>query len=1031
MKRLSLALLALTVEWLSLRAQPVITTQPTNQVVWNGSSVLFSVGVSGTGPLKYQWQFNGTNLPNNIITTVAGDGFRSPYSGYYRGDGGAATNASLYFPSGLALDAAGNLYIADTSNQRIRKMDTNGIITTIAGTGTNDYAGDGGYATNASFNLTGSWSMNAVAGLCADKKGNLFIADFGNNRIRKIDTNGIITSVAGKGVDGYSGDGGPATSASLSMPTGMAFDNQGNLYIADMNNSRIRKVDTNGLITTFAGSGGELYLPHSVATDTNGNVFIADTYRVRVRKVDTNGVMSDVAGYGIINGFSGDGGPATNAQLTRPKGVALDPAQNLFVVDTLNQRVRMVDSNGVINTVVGNGAGSPNGAFGGDGGLATSGSLEEPVAVAFGPSGNMYIADSWNDRIRFVPFGGLPRLALSNVSLTNNGSYCVVVTDSSGSVTSSVVSLTVLVPATISAQPVSQYVAVGSNFTLSVGAFGSPQLSYQWFLNGVAVIDQTNSTFAAEGVSTNEAGNYTVIVTNLYGRATSSVASMVVGYVPHITSTPSNPLVLIGGNAWLNVGVAGTGPLTFQWQRDGTNLPKGIITTVAGKSGSGFSGDNGAATNAALNSPVGAGADAAGNLFIADSSNNRIRRVDADGVISTVAGNGNASYSGDGAAATNAALNNPAGVLVDAKGNLVIADTLNSRVRRVDDSGRIATLAGTNSAGSSGDGGAAVIAKLYRDSAMAADGAGNLYIADTYNSRIRKLDVNGIITTVAGNGTAGFSGDGGSAVSASVNFPFSVAVDGSGNLFIADTRNNRIRRVSRDGIISTVAGRGPSYPGSGLYSGDGGPATNAYLNTPRGVAVDPAGNLFIADAANNRVRAVDAKGVITTVAGKSATGFSGDGGAATNASLSVPEGIAFDSAGNLLIADTANARIRMVLLYGSYSNLSLLHLKPSDSGSYAVIVTNPFGSVTSGNYYLAVVGPPVLSASRGASGALKLAWSAQSNLTYQLQYTTNLAAPVWQNLGDPVTATNGLANAEDFPQTDTQRFYRASVSSHY
>ena len=339
--------------------------------------------------------------------------------------------------------------------------------------------------------------------------------------------------------------------------------------------------------------------------------------------------------------------------------------------------------------------------------------------------------------------------------------------------------------------------------------------------------------------------------------------------------------------------------------------PSGIITTVAGNGTYGYSGDGGTAVSAQLSSPYGVGVDGAGNLYIADTSNNRIRRVSPSGIITTVAGNGTQGYAGDGGAATSAQLSYPYRVAVDGAGNLYLADSFNHRIRRVSPSGIITTVAGNGTQGYSGDGGAATSAQLSAPQGVEVDGAGNLYIADTSNQRIRRVSPSGIITTVAGNGTYGYSGEDGVATSTPLSGPIDVAVDGTDNLYIADSKNNRIRRVSASGVIRTVAGNG-----TGGYSGDGGAATLAQLSFAFGVAVDGAGNVYIADTLNNCIRRVSPSGIITTVAGSGTYGFSGDGGHATLAQLSSPNGVAVDSTGNLYIADSFNDRIRRVSASG-------------------------------------------------------------------------------------------------------------------
>ena len=349
----------------------------------------------------------------------------------------------------------------------------------------------------------------------------------------------------------------------------------------------------------------------------------------------------------------------------------------------------------------------------------------------------------------------------------------------------------------------------------------------------------------------------------------------------------------------------------------------GVISTVAGRYlVRGYSGDGGPATQATLNEPYGVTVDAAGNIYIADTVNQVVRKVTrATGVISTVAGTGAKGYGGDGGPARSAQLNDPLGVAVDGSGNLYISDQLNNRIRKVDTAGIITTVAGTGVPGSVGDGGSATAAQLCHPYGLSFDRSGNLYVADAGNHKIRRIS-GGRISTVAGVGVTqcgqggGFSGDGGAATSAKLNDPSGVTVDGLGNLYIGDQLNNRIRKVNTSGIISTVAGTGAAG-----YNGDGIAATQAQLHSPYMAAVDGAGNLYIPDYFNYRIRKVTAStGLISTVAGIGVSGGDGDGGPATQAYISDPVNVALDTSGNLYLIDQATSRIRMVAGIASSSN---------------------------------------------------------------------------------------------------------------
>ncbi|MDQ3009558.1 MAG: SMP-30/gluconolactonase/LRE family protein [Acidobacteriota bacterium] len=332
-----------------------------------------------------------------------------------------------------------------------------------------------------------------------------------------------------------------------------------------------------------------------------------------------------------------------------------------------------------------------------------------------------------------------------------------------------------------------------------------------------------------------------------------------------------------------------------------------IIRTPAGSGFFGFGGDGGPATSARFSTPNGMAVDANGNLYIADLFNDRIRKVDSNGVITTFAGRFGGTFSGDGGPATEAGMFDVAGVAVDAAGNVFIADMDNNRIRKVDTAGKISTVAGNGAYGFTGDNVAGTQTALSSPAAVAVDIAGNLYIGDLFNHRIRKVNTQGIITTFAGTGVAGDNGDGGLATQAQIDIPEGLAFDRSGNLYIADSANDVVRKVDASGKISTFAGTGQTG-----FTGDNGQAKQARLSSPRGVVADAAGNVYIADAGNDRIRRVDPSGVITTVAGNGQSGYNADGIVATQSSLYEPAGMAADPYGVVFFADSYNDRIRML-----------------------------------------------------------------------------------------------------------------------
>jgi uncharacterized protein (TIGR03437 family) len=435
------------------------------------------------------------------------------------------------------------------------------------------------------------------------------------------------------------------------------------------------------------------------------------------------------------------------------------------------------------------------------------------------------------------------------------------------------------------------------------------------------------------------------------------VVSTLAGGSPPLTPAPA-PKSAIGSPNSVATDAAGNfyfsaGQCVFKVD---SNL---VLTVVAGNSRRGYSGDGGPAVNAELYSPEGVTLDQAGNLFIADEGNNVVRKVAATGIITTVAGIGIPGFSGDGGSATESQLNAPFGVALDAAGNLYVSDWVNNRVRKVSTAGIITTIGGNGIRSSSGDGGPAIAASIGGPFGIAVDASGNIFVADQSGDRVRMISASGIISTVAGNGTEGYSGDGGVATDAELVQPFGVAVDSAGNLYIADRESGRIREVSSAGIIITIASTtffsaptgvardafGNVYVadsganlilkvsganvlqvagnGATQFSGDGGPAASAQMNELAGLALDQAGNLYVADFLNGRVREISTAGIITTVAGAGPGGaVPGDGGPATKARLVYPEGLAFDSAGNLYIADSYDSRVRKVSPGGTITTVA-------------------------------------------------------------------------------------------------------------
>ncbi|MBL7691977.1 MAG: T9SS type A sorting domain-containing protein [Flavipsychrobacter sp.] len=332
-----------------------------------------------------------------------------------------------------------------------------------------------------------------------------------------------------------------------------------------------------------------------------------------------------------------------------------------------------------------------------------------------------------------------------------------------------------------------------------------------------------------------------------------------------------------------------------------------IITTIAGNGFNAYSGDGGPATAASIYNPLGVAADGAGNVYIVDTKNHCIRKVNSAGIISTIAGDGTAGYSGDGGPATAAKLYIPSKIALDGAGNIIFVDNGNFCIRKINAAGIISTIVGTGTAGNSGDGGPATAAQINGSPGLAIDAAGNIFFSDVTKNTIRKVSTTGIVSTIAGCGLSGYMGDGGPATAARFNEPFGIALDDAGNIYVAEYSNNCLRKVSASGIVSTVTGALVAG-----YSGDGGPASTAKLDRPASVVIDHNNEIYIGDHNNHVIRKISNTGIISTIAGTGVSGYSGDDGPATAATFRGPSDVCIDVVGSLLIADYGNSVIRRI-----------------------------------------------------------------------------------------------------------------------
>jgi len=608
-------------------------------------------------------------------------------------------------------------------------------IETVAGSSA---VGDGGPAVAA--------SLSDAEGVAVDAAGNIYIADANDHRIRKVANDGTISTLAGDGFPGFSGDGGPASAARLNTPYGIAVDRAGNLYIADLGNNRVRKIGFDGTITTVSGTD-KFLAPRNVALDSAGNLYVSEFGGHRVRRVAAiHGAITTIAGTGTA-GFAGDGGSAKTAQLNYPAGLAFDSAGNLYIADSSNNRVREILVSGIITTVLGTG----------DPGATLPNQLNVPTGLAIDSAGNLDVADSGNQRIQqLAPAGAIQTLPGAGRGLAADSKGDLLIAGGS------------------------QVFELSASLKLSTIAGGGSYL------------------FSGDG-----------------GPATSARL-----------------------NSPVAIALDSKGDLYIADQKNSRVRMVDTTGTIRTIDGDGTFG-SGAGE---LSAPGGVAVNSSGVLYIADQNNDRIEAILSSGTTVTVAGTAVPGFNGDGLPGTSTQIFSPGNMAIGPDGTIYFADKGNQRLRALRTDQTISTLTQVAAAG------------------VAVDTTGVVYIAVADLHQVLRIDRAGHQDVISGTGTPGFGGDGGPALAAQLNSPGGVAVDRQGDIYIADTGNNRLRVITLDGNIQTITGTGAAD-----FDGDGGPALSAVLNAPTALAIDFTGNIWMADTGNNRVRKLSSAGTAAEV----------------------------------------------------------------------------------------------------------------------------------------------------------------------
>ncbi len=940
----------------NIESIPVFTSTPITTINV-GSLYQYNLSASDIDSSNFIFRAaSGTDLPSwlaidLVVTTVAGDGLSDD-------DNGVTSTASFDSPTGIAIDASGNIIIADTDNHRIRIIKTDGVVRTIAGSVF-------GFADGAS--STAQFSF--PTGVAIDSLGDIIVADRDNHRIRSISAGGTVTTIAG-GSQGFVDS--TVNNAEFDSPSDVAIDGRGHIIIADTNNHRIRNINLDDIVSTIAGDDvadfvdgvsddARFSFPTGVVINSLNDIIVADRGNHSIRRIDGDSAVSTIAGNGE---FSFADGASGTARFNEPTGVAINASGNIIVADTNNHRIRNINPDGIVSTIAG------DGVAGSDDGIGVNARFFFPSGVAIDASGNIIVTDTFNHIIRKIninnfALAGIPascddigiydlELIVSDGELQSSQSFDIIVADdgSCGAIpTNLALNITTIaesiatnsIIATISADDIDNpaslsFSIVGGRDSASFSISGGNQL----------VIDHSPN-FEAQS-------SYEIIiaVSDSMHIATRSFEINVVRTenAPVFTSIPIT-MVRVNSLYQYNLSVSDADSSNLEFGvAPGTDLPSWlaidmIVTTLAGTGLRGS--DNGATSTASFRTPSGVAIDASGNIIVAERNNHRIRSIGTNGMVSTIAG-GRDGFR-DGASAT-AQFGSPSGVAIDASGNIVVADRNNNRIRKITTDGMVSTIAGSGIEGFAD--GASATAEFQLPIGIAVDASGNIIVADALNNSIRSIGTDGMVSTIAGSSTSGFA-DGASAT-AMFFTPIGIAVDASGDIIVADRSNHRIRSISTGGVVSTIAG-------SGTRDFADGASATARFNFPSGVAIDTSGNIIVADRDNHRIRSITPDGIVSTIAGSSISGFAD--GVVSKSQFDRPLDIAIDASGNIIVADSDNNRIRkidrnnfalegtpascddvgahnleLIVSDGEFQGLQRFDIMVLDDGSCGVIPTN-------------------------------------------------------------------------------------------